>query len=242
MGWQDFTQRVLPFMGADLLLSDLASKLAPNQVYIPTLENGYGGLVIATNLPSNAGFVTCQVVDATGIVPTWTQRQKVTTLDVAMFVPPYSYTTASALRITLTASVNQTINSTTFIWGTSSLAPSMQGSKLVRSDGRDYPVGASSATLGTASGGGGTVIAAPGAGLHILLMTLTAGGNAGGPQVDATVGGAVVHLVRFTGSGSATIPLPIPPQGVLLDANTSLTVPGIVGSVQTVDALYDVVA
>jgi len=241
MGWQDFTQRVLPFMGADLLVSDLANKLAPSQVYTPTLENGYGGLVIATNAPSANAVITCQVVDATGIVPTWTKRISVDTLTPAMFVPPYSYTTASALRITLTSSVNQTINSTTFIWGTSSLAASMQGSKLVRPDGRDFPLGSNLADNFSNTAANVNVVPAPGAGLHILIASLAATGNGAAGNVSATIGGVTTGLISFVAAG--VFPYTVPPGGLLLDANTPLTVAGGAGPTTVIcSATYDIVS
>lgn len=244
MGWQDFTQRVLPFMGADLLLSDLSHKLAPSQVYIPTLENGYGALVIATSTPSAACVVTCQVVDATGIVPPWSQRQQTDTIDPVMFTPPYSYTTASALRITLTASVNQVISSVTFIWGVSSVAPSQQGSQLIRADGRAYPIGSLGATSFLLAAGSTPLIAAPGAGLHILLDTMSfsyagASGAGLGGSIGITVGGVVLPIVDTSAQGFVQSAIP---GGILCDANTAVNLNQSGAGVTTAAVTYDVVA
>jgi hypothetical protein len=239
-GWQDFTSLSQQYLAEDLLISDLSLILNPSQVYIPVLEHAYGALSVSLTAQV-AATITVKIVDATGIVPTWTQRQVATGFgDVLQFSPPYSYPTASALAITVTSSVNQVSNCPTFIFGFGTPINGGGGVGNVRPDGRAYPIGQNvNSGLILNATGPATIAAAPGAGLHILVRSLNVGVAASGAQADifGTIGGATSTLLSG-GTGTAISY----ESGLLMDANTALTVQS--GAVTTVrgNAIWDVVA
>lgn len=239
-GWQDFTSLSQTFLSADLLLSDLSGILNTSLTYLPVIEHGIGGLSVSVTVQV-AGVITVQVTDASGIVPTWTGRQTATAaLQTLQFVVPYSYTTISALNVKVTSSVNQVHNSPTFIIGYGASINSAAGSQLLRADGRPYPIGANSAQVQTGAVVG-TVIPAPGAGLHLMLLSMEVDEVVPGGQsvLGATVGGTAVNIHGGTTSGVVFHGWP---SGLLLDANTPITV-DVVGASTFCRAVifYDVV-
>ena len=123
----------------------------------------------------------------------------------------------------------------------------VQGSTLVRSDGRPYPVGSNAVTSGAT-----TLIAAPGAGRRLLLASVFAFIEATAVNVFmnvvATINGASVNLVGVGAYASSQISVnqasaPIPPQGLLCDDNTGITlsVTGVPNN-DYVTIIYDVVS
>jgi hypothetical protein len=238
-GWQDFTSLSQTFLSADLLLSDLSGILNTSLTYLPVIEHGIGGLSVSLTAQV-AGEITVTVTDASGIVPTWVSRQVATGFgDVLQFVVPYSYTTISALNIKVVSSVNQVHNCPTFILGYGSAINSSAGSSLVRPDGRAYPTGQNIAANVTAAPSI-NLINAPGAGLHIMIKSLFySSGNSG--EVVVTIGGVSTFLAGANGTSipSATYPFE---SGLLLDANTAVTMVGAAGSAVVASAVYDVVA
>ncbi len=238
-GWQDFTQLVQSFLAADLLTSDLSGVLNLSLNYLPTIEHNVGSLSIALETQV-AGTITVQVVDATGIVPTWTQRKTSSAFgQVLSFTSPYAYTTASALSITITSSVNQVHNCPTFIWGYGEATPGQQGVKLLRPDGRDYPLGSQFASAAALTAADVTVIAAPASPGRILLASLTGTSSANAGGFTATINGSSVSLFGFGVSGLlANI---IPAGGLLLDPATPLNVHAAAGVVVICNAMYDIV-
>lgn len=118
----------------------------------------------------------------------------------------------------------------------------------IRSDGRCFGVGAFPAY--TTSTGGGTLIAAPPAGLRILLTSLTIAASKATHiehvTVAAKVSGAtmVFQVPVSTTSGAAvtSVPVNLPEGGQLLDEATALTFGSYTGAVSgVIAATYDVV-
>lgn len=130
--------------------------------------------------------------------------------------------------------------------------PSLGGTKLLRKDGRQYPEGDFSALINVASGSG-TFIAAPGAGLSVMLASLTvAAALAASAQsvvlsLTATINGVAQIIAAAWGGPSAGSVMSnnIPPQGLLLDVNTAVTysVGGTIlaGDGMIATAFYDIV-
>lgn len=228
MGWPDFTQAVLGYQGADLLLIDTAQRLNPSHVFQPTLEQAYGGLLIATE-QLTAGVITVTVTPNTLNAPSWTQRQVNPGGGAVLdFCPPYPMIPGSTVAVTITSSPVQAVAGNTLIYGLGVAPPSLQGAQLLRADGRPYPVGALSASVNNVAGA--TAIPAPGAGVHILLasgiMIVQAAAAAGSTAIlTATVNGAAVNIcVAASANGAYTGPaIVVPPGGLLCDANTAVT-------------------
>lgn len=223
MGWQDFTQRSLSYLANDLLLSDLALILNPSQVYLPPMFNGYAALSVSLEVQV-VGTITVTITDATGIVPTWSERQTATAaLQTLQFVSPYSYTPASALNVTVTSSVNQVHNCPTFINGYGTQINGSNGPGLTRPDGRAYPIGNHSNVVAAA----GNIVAAPTAPARVLIaagsiVVQAAAGAAGISFFQVTIGGTVVNI-NFVGcpaSSAAGLPLQVPEGGILCDPAT----------------------
>ena len=119
-------------------------------------------------------------------------------------------------------------------------------SQLVRSDGRPYPVGQNAAhDESTASA---TLIAAPGAGRRIMLMslytTLPSAVINGEIIVQGAIGGTGIDLlvtaINANANGMMAV-APIPPQGWLLDENTPVTVLNFSTASQRTNVVYDLV-
>jgi hypothetical protein len=237
-GWQDFTSFSQQFLSSDLLLSDLTGILNTSLTYLPVIEHGITALSVSVEVHL-AATITVTVTDATGIVPAWSQQQVAgAALQTLQFVSPYSYTTASALKVIVTSSVNQVANSPTFIIGYGAPLSGQQGVQLVRPDGREYPVG-QHATFNAANAVSVTVIPAPGAGIHILLASATYGQTSTAGSLNATINGAASVLAAS--AVAATYPVGLPAGGLLLDANTPLTIIGTAGSGASVAVIYDLV-
>lgn len=238
-GWQDFTSLSQTFLSADLLLSDLSGILNTSLTYLPVIEHGIGALSISLTAQV-AGEITVTVTDASGIVPTWTQRQVATGFgDVLQFVVPYAYTTISALNVKVQSSVNQVHNCPTFIIGYGASINSAAGSQLLRPDGRAYAIG-QNATWNAANAAPTTVIAAPGAGLHILLASAAYAQSGANGSLNGTVNG--VTAILAASPLASVYPVPLPAGGLLLDANTPLTIVGTAASGASVAVTYDVVS
>lgn len=239
-GWQDFTSLSQTFLSADLLLSDLSGILNTSLTYLPVIEHGIGALSISLTAQV-AGEITVTVTDASGIVPTWVERQAATGFgDVLQFTSPYAYTTISALNIKVVSSVNQVHNCPTFIIGYGASINSAAGSTLLRADGRAYPIGENFAT-GQAGNSTVTAIAAPGAGLRILLKWAYVYVNGGLGGITWTVGGVTQNPIVATSTVIA--PGTLPPDGILLDANTGVTVFAAAAGVTTIGSfVYDIVS
>lgn len=237
-GWQDFTSLSQQFLSADLLLSDLSGILNPSLTYLPVIEHGIAALSISLTAQV-AGEITVKVTDASGIVPTWSQRQAAAGFgSVLQFMVPYSYTTISALNIQVTSSVNQVHNCPTFIIGYGAPPNGSQGNQLVRPDGRDYPIGQNSAQANVGGATASTLVAAPGAGLHLLLYSTGIQSATNFAAHIGTIGGTSTsfHGLGGPGGGSTFVTWP---GGLLLDANTALTF--ATGAAADLSVIYDVV-
>lgn len=247
-GWQDFTQKVVPFLASDLLLEDTTTRLNVSGVFTPTLEDGYGGVLITTVQPTLA-TLTVTVTDQAGLIPQWTARRLCQPNIAVSFMPPYPYVPPSSLVVQITSSVAQAAAGTTWILGMSGGAPGLQGAALIRPDGRPYPTGQAGVTIGAGAVATDTVIAAPGFGLHILLKLLAIQGGAttagvSNAGVEGTIGGvATVLLASSGGTGLGGPNQLVSESGILLDANTALTFVVSTASAQgwLVSAVYDIV-
>lgn len=239
MGWQDFTQRSLSYLANDLLLSDLALILNPSQVYLPPMFNGYAALAVSLEVQV-VGTITVTITDATGIVPTWSERQTATAaLQTLQFVSPYSYTPASALNVTVTSSVNQVHNCPTFINGYGTQINGSNGPGLTRPDGRAYPTGGTLIAAATGVGTAATLIPAPPAGVRIMLASLSLSTSGGNGSITATIGGAANDLFVLFSSTNGNAP--VPASGWLLDPATPLLIAANGGALQIGVATYDLV-
>lgn len=132
---------------------------------------------------------------------------------------------------------NGTVPANTLLWIYGITAP--QPNMLIRPDGRNYPVGANignnSATNTTAN-----IVAAPGAGNRLLIKTLyiTSNGTNGG--IGVTINGLNQFIVTTEEPG--VFPLPIPPDGILCDPNTAITVASVAAGVTVSGSVvYDIV-
>lgn len=119
-----------------------------------------------------------------------------------------------------------------YVFGSTSLQPK------IRADGRSNPIGSQAVNASIATGSG-TVIAAPGASIHILLKTLNHVSNNVNSSVIGTINGVAVDLSNCFG-GSFPQQVAIPEDGLLLDANTALTM-GAGAGIQAANATYDIV-
>ena len=236
-GWQDWTQKTLPSLAADLLESDLTHVLAPSQSYVLTMEEGYGALVVATSIPDNACVLTCKVVDATGIIPTWSQQVLAVPGGTYTFTPPYSYNGACSPFVTLSVSVNQVHDSQTFIFGQNGTAPGQQGTQLIRPDGRAYPEATELASAAQAGAGSTPLVAAPTSPVRLLLSSLFVSTTGAGCSVQVTVGGGSPFIVSTLGAFNASVQLP--PGGLLLDVATPITLTGAAGQTIFASGAFD---
>lgn len=109
----------------------------------------------------------------------------------------------------------------------------------VRSDGRAYPIGRFFASSFNSTAGNTTLIAAPGAGLRLLLASIWGGTTTTtGPLLITVHGvvslGPIESVAAFQGAS------PVPPGGLLLDTNTAVLMQGSTGT--TAGAIsYDIV-
>lgn len=116
---------------------------------------------------------------------------------------------------------------------------------LYRSDGRTYPLGSNGAEGSLAAANGpNTVVAAPGAGLHLMVVSVNIFNAAAPALSNAKVQGTINGTTRtLLGIGSA---LEVVSQewvkGILLDANTAITILGSATPTVVCEVLYDVVA
>lgn len=248
-GWQDFTQKVVDFLAADLLLHDTTTTLTTfATTYAPTLEDGYGALMIATVQPT-AATLTVTVTDQSGLMPQWVASKNVVPNVAVSFVPPYPYMPPMTPSVSIVSSVNQAAPGTTWIMGLSGAVPGLQGNVLLRSDGRAYPVGQHSAGLSQGAVGSYTLVAAPGVGNHLLVshLTLTGGATTAGVSwgvIEGIIGGQTAYLLGGGGStNQACIASEHISEGILLDANTAVTWQVLTASQQSFipAVVYDIV-
>lgn len=111
----------------------------------------------------------------------------------------------------------------------------------MRPDLRAYPIGTRSAFGSSAGAGITTVIAAPASPLRILIKTLAyaCSTNTAGTSLNATIGGTANNLAPVAVAGN--VPVPIPPDGLLLDVATALTISGVAATNQVCNVVYDIV-
>jgi hypothetical protein len=238
-GWPDFTEQTQLYPGVDLLIRDVAGLLAPDLAYALNQPRPYAGAFI-TLAPALAADITVehQLNAVSGLQ--WTQQKHAPGGGVPIgFYTPFPIPAQQTATVKITSSVNQVSQSDIFIYGLGIPAPSAQGARLIRSDYRDYPIGALGAALTTVAGGGGSIIPAPAAPRRIMLATLTGFSTGGNLVVQATVGGTVISLMQST----AMLPQanPVPATGVLLDHGTSLDFLAQAGSSQEASVTYDIV-
>lgn len=152
----------------------------------------------------------------------------------AMFLPVASIA-GDLLGVDIAASNNG--NLTWVLYGSTVPVPAPYPT---RRDGRPYPLGRNLASLATASGAGGTLIAAPATPKAILLKTLHMVCTGGGGSCGAIIGGVPATLL-FGGGGGNNAPLVIPETGLLLDPATAVTIPAVAGVTNQASATYDIV-
>jgi hypothetical protein len=113
-----------------------------------------------------------------------------------------------------------------------------------RGDCRLYPIGRHAAFGVTGAGAGATVIANPGATLRILVSSISVSASGGNVQLQGTIGGVAASTIAFTfgiAGNFADPPFKVPEEGILLDANSALTLNAQAGSTQACAVLYDIV-
>lgn len=124
--------------------------------------------------------------------------------------------------------------------------PAIAGSQLYRTDGRPYPKGDHAATFnGT---GTGTLVAAPGTGLRIMLKTLDVVVVAGSTSATYALVTASIGLVAFNpmivaaAANGANGKNAVYESGMLLDENTGLSVGVLISTpgAATYNCTYDV--
>lgn len=223
-GWQDFTQIGSQFGSLDVLAQDSFNVLNPNQAYNLAMDHDYGGISISVKVAA-AAVITVTVIDTTGVLVPWSQRQIAGAAGVTLFfAPPYAYTNESSPQVSITSSPNQPANSPTFILGYGVAVPGIHGSKLVRPDGRAYPFGAQSATATVAAQAGLRYLVT-----SALVASAAIGSGASGTvthSISGTINGVVTTLAAAIGSTNGLFSgtdAPVWPAGLLLDVNTPLT-------------------
>jgi hypothetical protein len=242
-GWQDFTSFSQQYLSNDLLLDDLTGVLNLSLTYFPVIEHGISALSVSLT-PQTAGVFTVTVSDASGIVPTWSQRQTSSGFgDVLQFSVPYAYTTISALKVVVTAPSNQVVNCPTFIIGYGTAIAGSQGIALVRPDGREYPMGSHSGQQGLGGANGpATVVAAPGAGVSILLLSCIVDNQVAGALLECigtqNGSGSIFNACRGISAGLGMVW----PAGLLCDPNTAVVVQGLGNPTGEATVMYDLVA
>jgi hypothetical protein len=107
----------------------------------------------------------------------------------------------------------------------------------VRPDGRPWPTGALY-TANAIGAGSQTMIAAPGALLHINLVGCVLVPQGAGGSINGQIAGVANELI-VCNTSTSPYPVEIGPQGLLLDANTPLTLVAAGASV-TALAFYDI--
>jgi hypothetical protein len=141
----------------------------------------------------------------------------------------------SAYLITWSATIGGT-------WYFNTSYGELPASPLVRADGRAYPTGDHSVQALLNAATTQTLIAAPGAGLRILLfsVSLSAGSAANTPTLQATINGASQALLWVIGAFSAVLSQGWP-SGLLCDVNTAVSVVALANSTAGGTAVYDIV-
>jgi hypothetical protein len=244
IGWPDFTQVGLQYLQLDELVQDNTTVLAPSHSFDCNQRHSYAGLLVSVS-PGTPCNVTVLAFDSSGAGPNWTQRKAAAGSGATVtFFTPYPVQGINSATVQITCSVNQAGGSNVQIYGVSLPLPAAQGQRILRADGRDYPLGTIAANSFTVAAGTTPLIAAPGAGLRILLGSISlnyngAGGAGNGGAIIATVNGASPSLI--TTSISGIVPNPIPPGGVLCDANTAVTLSQSGAGVVAGTAIYDIV-
>lgn len=150
---------------------------------------------------------------------------------------PFSCKVGDDINVTVLFSSAPGAGAGVRLFGSTALQTSVQ----MRTDGRAYPIGCFSASAATTAGGSATLIPAFSATIpgRVLLQTLQANSSAGPWVVRATINGTTVTLSQAGPQGAFA--LPIPPQGILCDPNTAVTLLGNGSTIQGAQCTYDIV-
>lgn len=244
LGWPDFTDAGLQYVQLDQLVNDNTTLLAPSHSFNTNQRRSYAGLMVSVS-PGLACNVTVLVFDGSLASQNWTQRKAAAGGGATVtFFSPIPLQGINTATVQITCSVNQVAGSGVEIYGVSMPLPAATGGKLLRGDYRDYPLGSLAASTFLLAAGTSNLIAAPGAGLRILLASISMnyngpGGAGNSGNITGTVNGVATPLINTSISGNA--PNPIPPQGLLCDANTAVTLNQGGTGVTVGQAIYDVV-
>jgi hypothetical protein len=236
LGWPDFVQKIIADYRADQLVLDNASVLAPSKVYSPGSSLGYAGLLVTTSQPA-AATLTCQAVEATGVLPPFGRQMPLLTAGgTVSWIIPLPLNPVVGYEVELSSSPSQSSAGTTAILGLSSLPIP------VRPDGRAYPVGAFTASL-TANGYNTeqTILPNTSPPFRYLLQSLSAVLTGQGQLLYVTIGGQVVTLASNVINNTVVIDRE-PAGGILLDPGTGIVLlPASNSSGAAVSVVYDLV-
>lgn len=244
--------------GADLLLNQTGETILTNASYGATFTalRAYQTLLVQVGSLTKTTTVTVESSNTTnpGIGLANQTRGISGANQPAAFDLPCICNPGDLLGITAIAGTNIT-DAAVVVYGVvepvgvmllkASIPQIVPANSPIRWDGRPYPIGQNMAVQ-TAVAETETLIAAPGAGLYILLQywnvtiySATVGGSFG--QINATINGAAGPIATASGDGGAPA-FAFPPGGLLCDMNTAVTLTASGAAATFVaEATYDIV-
>jgi hypothetical protein len=147
-------------------------------------------------------------------------------------------TPGDTLTVTVQFTAQPPAGTTVFVYGMTALPP-----VLMRPDGRNYPIGTFNVAVTTAGGAAGTLIPAPASTERIHVKTLHITASGGNASLNATISGVLTSFDASFSPGATTTTLvhPVPPDGIILDPATPLSIAAQAGASQVGMCLYDLV-
>lgn len=214
-----------------------------------TVGKSYRSLILTTFTPAYTGPVnisfTCTDPAGDEAYRSPDYERGITTGQQPMqWIFPCPVAAGGTITVALTVPAGIVTFNSLFVFASTSDLSGIYGPP--RSDGRPYPVGQNAAHDESVTSA--TLIAAPGAGMRIMLMslytTLPSAVINGEIIVQGTVGGTTIDLlvcaIDANANGMMAV-APVPPQGLLLDDNTAVSVINVSTAAQRTNAVYDLV-
>ena len=235
---------------ADTLIKTTSAVSVSQYTQIVTVGKSYRSVVITTQIQGYNGqnLVYLQCSDAASdlmfVSPSLYSRGSYND-ELRQWVFPCPVSAGGQIKLTITpVSANAIFRSVIMVGSTDDLT-GIGGP--TRSDGWPYPLGQNAAH--DESSASATLIAAPGAGRRIMLMslftTLPSGVISGEVIVQGIIGGTTIDLsvaAIVANADGVTAVAPVPPQGLLLDDDTAVSVINLSTAPQRTNAVYDLVS
>jgi len=235
---------------ADTLLKTTSAVSVASYTETVNVGKSYRAVVVTVEVTGYSGEVALNIwcYDAAGdqsYRSFGTVDRGVVAAESQQWIMPCPASAGGQIKIQMTPLSGSAVFASVLVVGSTNDPPAIYGP--TRSDGRPYPLGQNAAHDETVTSA--TLIAAPGAGRRIMLMslftTLPSATIATEVIVQGTIGGTTIDLLVVAVSANAngmTTVAPVPPQGLLLDDDTAVSVINVSTAAQRTNAVYDLVS